>query len=299
MTIIIGVNGTSSGDDALVLGSLLARCTGDDMIVAVVMPAASGRGGPLWSLGRFAAMSGRADEVLARAHALTPADVRADFRAVPGRSAAGGLHALAEQVHASLIVLGSTGRGPVGRVLAGGTAARLLSGSPAPVAVAPREFRTQAPERLDQITAAYIDTPEGNVALDAAAALARSVDTRLLVITVVPSPDLLVPPPAQPPMKEFVAGALDSAGEALDLAVAGLPPELVRASEIVEADYVAAALADLPDTQLLVCGSRAYGPLRRVLLGEVSTEVIRTAAYPVLVVPRGSDPTLSGHGPVG
>jgi hypothetical protein len=37
---------------------------------------------------------------------------------------------------------------------------------------------------------------------------------------------------------------------------------------------------------LLVCGSRARGPLRRVMLGSVSTAVIRSAACPVVVVPR-------------
>jgi len=33
-------------------------------------------------------------------------------------------------------------------------------------------------------------------------------------------------------------------------------------------------------------GSRGYGPLRRVLLGSVSTELIRTAPCPVIVHPR-------------
>ncbi len=37
---------------------------------------------------------------------------------------------------------------------------------------------------------------------------------------------------------------------------------------------------------LLVLGSRAYGPLRHVLLGGVSAEVMRRAHCPVLVVPR-------------
>jgi nucleotide-binding universal stress UspA family protein len=37
---------------------------------------------------------------------------------------------------------------------------------------------------------------------------------------------------------------------------------------------------------LLVCGSRARGPLRRVLLGSVSLALIRLADCPVVVVPR-------------
>ena len=47
------------------------------------------------------------------------------------------------------------------------------------------------------------------------------------------------------------------------------------------------ALADLKpeDTDLLVCGSRGYGPARRVLLGGVSARLLRTARGPVMVVP--------------
>jgi nucleotide-binding universal stress UspA family protein len=38
---------------------------------------------------------------------------------------------------------------------------------------------------------------------------------------------------------------------------------------------------------LLVCGSRGYGPVRRVLLGTVAAALVRQASVPVLVVPRG------------
>ena len=39
---------------------------------------------------------------------------------------------------------------------------------------------------------------------------------------------------------------------------------------------------------LLVVGSRGYGPVRHALLGSVTSELMRTAACPVLVVPRSS-----------
>jgi hypothetical protein len=41
---------------------------------------------------------------------------------------------------------------------------------------------------------------------------------------------------------------------------------------------------------LLVTGSRAYGPLQRALLGSVSEELIARARHPVLVVPRARSP---------
>ena len=45
-------------------------------------------------------------------------------------------------------------------------------------------------------------------------------------------------------------------------------------------------LADLDDVDVLFCGSRRYGPARRVLLGGVSTRLVRGARRPVVVVPR-------------
>jgi hypothetical protein len=43
---------------------------------------------------------------------------------------------------------------------------------------------------------------------------------------------------------------------------------------------------------VMVVGSRGYGPLKAVLLGGVSGQVIRSAACPVIVVPRGAHSTV-------
>ena len=42
------------------------------------------------------------------------------------------------------------------------------------------------------------------------------------------------------------------------------------------------------ELDVLILGSRAYGPLRYVLLGSVSAEVMRAAHCPVLVLPRAA-----------
>jgi nucleotide-binding universal stress UspA family protein len=39
---------------------------------------------------------------------------------------------------------------------------------------------------------------------------------------------------------------------------------------------------------MLVMGSRAYGPKRAVLLGSVSRQVMERARCPVLIIPRGA-----------
>jgi hypothetical protein len=39
----------------------------------------------------------------------------------------------------------------------------------------------------------------------------------------------------------------------------------------------------------MVVGSRGYGPLRRVLLGSVSTQLVRSMPSPLIVTRRGTD----------
>ena len=59
---------------------------------------------------------------------------------VSDESPAAGLHALAEREEAALIVIGSSHRSKIGRIVVGGTGERLLSGASAPVAVAPAGY---------------------------------------------------------------------------------------------------------------------------------------------------------------
>ena len=54
------------------------------------------------------------------------------------------------------------------------------------------------------------------------------------------------------------------------------------------ADALAEAASDL---DLLVLGSRGYGPVKGTVLGSVSARVMAAAACPVMVVPRGAGPT--------
>ena len=52
------------------------------------------------------------------------------------------------------------------------------------------------------------------------------------------------------------------------------------------ADFLIAASERL---DLLICGSRGYGPTRAVLLGGVSRRVSSEAHCPVIVLPRGAE----------
>jgi nucleotide-binding universal stress UspA family protein len=55
------------------------------------------------------------------------------------------------------------------------------------------------------------------------------------------------------------------------------------------ADFLIAASANL---DLLVCGSRGYGPRRAVLMGGVTRRVAAEAQCPVIVLVRGAETGL-------
>ena len=91
----------------------------------------------------------------------------------------------AEREHADLVVVGSSHRGKVGRVLPGTTAERLLHGAPCAVAVAPRGY---ARDDIRHIGVAYEGSPEAEAALRAAEALALELGAALTVYCVVEPP---------------------------------------------------------------------------------------------------------------
>jgi nucleotide-binding universal stress UspA family protein len=131
----------------------------------------------------------------------------------------------------------------------------------------------------------YDGTRESDAALEQAAKLARRVNAELELIGVVPLPFLspsrvgISDPGFERLLLEEVEARLKAAGRIEGLEV-GCTLRIGDA-----ADEIADASAEL---DLLILGSRGYGPLGRVLMGGVSAKVMRQAPCPVMVVPRGS-----------
>ena len=63
---------------------------------------------------------------------------------------------------------------------------------------------------------------------------------------------------------------------------------------LLDGDPTDALIGESETLDLLVAGSRGYGPVRAVLLGGVSRALVRDAACPVVVSPRLSDQTTAG-----
>lgn len=200
-------------------------------------------------------------------------------------SPADALQALAETGEADLIVLGSTHHGHFGSVSPGSVAEHLLHGARCRLVIAPKGYAEgdHSQDRLRVAAIGFDGMAESYAALDEAAKLARKFGGSLRVIGVAT------------PVPAMGAGAAAQAGaEAgpdfqtqLNNAVAQLPPEL-RALPVYERGDPVQKLLEAAEmgVDLLVLGSRGFGPVMRLLIGSVSSRVIRGAACPVMVVPR-------------
>jgi nucleotide-binding universal stress UspA family protein len=283
--VVVGVDGGPSAKDALVLARWVAETLGVPMIVAIVhpepAPIGSGRVDAEWVADRHRV----AQAILDAARAdLEGAECPVTYRIVASSSAAHGLHDLAEQSGAAAIVVGSGRHGPAQRLFAGSTADRLLAGSVCPVAVAPAGMQVP-PGALGRIGVAYVDTPDAQRALKVAAGLARRAQTPLRVYTVVAQDGGAMPPLiGADAERAFLATAREAYERSLTRAAASVHGTSadwqILTGEVVE------ALAELDEVDVLFCGSRGYGPARRVLLGGVSARLMRRARRPVVVVPR-------------
>ena len=78
-------------------------------------------------------------------------------------------------------------------------------------------------------------------------------------------------------------------GAQLALALGDVPTERIE----LEGDPAAALATAARDLDLLIVGSRSYGPLGAVLLGAVTRQLVRMASCPVMVVPRVRDAALA------
>jgi nucleotide-binding universal stress UspA family protein len=192
-----------------------------------------------------------------------------------------GIQRLAEDESADLVVVGSTHRGAIGRVLPGSVGELLLAGAPCPVAIAPRGYARGEHPKIGLIGVGYDGFDESKLALSEAVRIARKAKADLRVISVGPTLTTLRPAPVAPLGDHF--------REKLAEGLGAVPDDIDAEGAFAEGDPADELAAQGVDLDLLVLGSRGYGPLRHVLLGTVSGRAIRTAPCPVIVVPRGAE----------
>jgi nucleotide-binding universal stress UspA family protein len=288
--IVVGYDGTGQANDALHLGAALARAVDAHLLVASAIEFGPFEGtGPLGGRAYREIDPAGYDEVKAEYFDRIFAQAQAElgggqFERHPLQdNAARGLTELAETLEADLVVIGSTHHGPIRRVVAGTVAGRLLHGAPCAVAIAPRGWSERRHSRLGLIGVGYDGSDESKLAVARAEELAGAFGATLRVITIAP----YIGDEAHLGVLEVMRGEVWT--ERLREGAASISGD-VDTERILRQGNAATELA-LQGTglDLLVVGSRGYGPLRRALAGSVSGALVKTAPCPVMVVPRGVD----------
>jgi nucleotide-binding universal stress UspA family protein len=285
--IVVGVEDSDRSKDAVALAAQLARAAGATVVLANAFPL-----DPVPSRTSTPALRRRLEEQsyeLLERHAQAAGEgVRTELEALPGFSPAHLLHDLAQRANAALIVIGSSHRGGVGRVFAGTTAERLLHGSPCPVAVAPSGYAERAHGPIRSIVAGYDGADEAKAALDMAIAAAGALPAALRIVRVLQRSYLALM--ASPGYGVPAVDIETEVREGFEAEMAAMP-EIARAeTAFVVGDPVEELAERSAAADLVVVGSRGYGPHAAVLLGSVSGRLVREAECPVMVVPRGAAP---------
>ncbi len=270
--VLIGVDGRQGGRDAIALAKQLAA-PGADLALAHVYD------WPVWRNNAFASLIelDQASKILIaerRSAEIEAALVTASC-APPSR----GLHELAVERAADLLVIGSSRHALLGRALMGDDAKGALNGAPCAIAIAPRGY-TEGDRELRVIGVGYDRSPESEQALVAARELAGRHDAAIKALWVVSPQDVRAerPIPADwPETAESMVSRCQDQIHRLD----GIDGEAVYGGPREELTELSRSV------DMLIVGSRGYGPMYRLFHGSVSAYLLRHVACPLLVLPRG------------
>jgi nucleotide-binding universal stress UspA family protein len=274
-TIVVGVGHRGDAHEAIDLGRILATSFGHGLtLVEVAMEEeAAGR---------------RLQDLASAVRATAPVEV--ETLVVAGRTPARGLQEVAAGREAVAIVIGPSHHRRAGQLLLGSTAHRLLHSAPCPVAIAPAGHEP-GERRLRSVGVAYDGTREAQVALGLATRLTEKVGGAVLRVMTVVRPQTGVEAAAWPGfgVAEVAVDRRRSLQAVLDGAVASLPRAMLVEPQLLDGDPGHVLAAASTSCDVLVCGSRASGPVGTVLLGSVSHHLAHHASCPLIVVPRARE----------
>jgi nucleotide-binding universal stress UspA family protein len=284
--VIVGYDGSKQGRDALCLGEALTARDGELIVCCV---------------NHYQALSARIDpteprvdqataqELVAEATGLLTRGLTVTPLFVAGAGTPETLQRTAREQHTDLLVLGSSHRGAVGRVLIGSVTEQTLHGAPCAVAVAPVGFHTRGTiPRFQSVAVGYDVREPTPTALLAGVGLCEKTGAALQLVAV--ADDAAIPDPtrATMPYAEVVEARIQAAEQAVALALNSVPKGVSATGEVRDGEAAGQLLEVTESVDLLVLGSHGRGLLSRLIMGSTSDVVVRSAACPVLIVPSCS-----------
>ena len=271
--VIVGVNDGEGGRDAIALARTLLAPGGELTFAHVFVE--NEVGSRVWRDPGVEARREDAHKLLE--HAASEAGLQPHIRWRGAASVGRGLHEIAELVEADLLVVGSSQRGLLGRIRLADDTRSALNGAPCAIAVAPTGYSTESP-LMREIGVAYNGSRESKQAVAVGRALADETGAKLsgFQAVAISSYEFQGRIPVKP---NLIEEAVEKA-RAQIAALGGIEAHAVYGDPGEELTLYSASL------DLLILGSRSYGPLGRLVNGSMSQKLARTARCPLLVLTR-------------
>ncbi len=272
------------GRDAAVLAAAIAKATASELLLitienelALALPGIDRRKTPAE---REAILAQTRDELAFPATTAIHSD-----RSVPR-----GIERVARATARDAVCVGSSRNAEVGQVAIGRCTRQLLHELDCALAIAPRALAQRGKLDLRRIAVGYDGSPEAQAALVIGAQIAAGSGARLVVRGVV---DDRMPPLGW--QRARLDPLMTSWRELMDKEVARLRAQLEHAAATLAIDAeldihqerpATSLLALSGEVDLLVIGSRRWGPLVRALPGGTGEALAHGARCSLLVVPR-------------
>lgn len=274
---VVAFEATERGREAIELGVALARLTGAELRVCLVLSQATSVASkapvPPGDYDRI--LVEQAEVWLADALQTIPADVAATSHALWAESTAEGLITAAAAFGSDRIVVGAARDGILKRFSVGSVANSLLHASPVPVALAPRGYR--AGKDISRITCAIGTRPGWQALLDSMVAISEGLDVDLRFATLVE----VGGGGSQPDAREHLESVLE-----YFTTRAGSTGQF--STEVAEGTSVESAVERLGwrDDEICFVGSSRLASPNRIFLGTTANRMLHSLPVPLIVVPN-------------
>lgn len=290
MRLLVAYLATPGGEDAVALGACLARTLHASLDISLVIP--PDKPEAFAATGSYAdVLDEAAKEWLDQAAALVPEDVTVRTHVAVDENSADGILKEIDRLGSTMLVVGGSGGGLIGRHSLGSVVNDLLHSSPVPVALAPRGFSRTGPQRVREITAAIGRRPGAEILLDTAVELSAQGQIPLRLMSLV-SRDDWPPKLSAEEEQQAVERGVELAGRALDEARSRLPEGTGLDSAVAEGRNIEDAVltVDWHDGDVIMVGSSRLAAPRKLFLGSTAAKMLRVLAVPMIVVPRQAQP---------
>ncbi|NMO02705.1 universal stress protein [Gordonia sp. TBRC 11910] len=291
MTIVAGFSAARRGTAPVELAAQIARTTGEQIVaVAIVERRRPPKSDPIEDE-YLDYLTTDAERALHGAVDALPAGTGITVEVRAATSIPTGLAQFATEQQASVVTVGSSSTGLLGRVALGSVTDRVVHGSAVPIAIAPRGYASGGgPVR--RLTAAFGGQADVNGLIPAAAALAKKWGVGLRVVSFT-ARDVSAYAMATPKQAENLVvdrwwqNIQDDITKQLDTvrSTVGLPD--VEVAVGVGPDWRAAVESvQWGPGDVLVLGSGAAAQTQQVFLGSVAARIVRNSPVPVMILPR-------------